>query len=139
VSESVMKKILLLFATFALLLSIIVSIPSVSTFAQNGTKTYENEEFGLTLEHLSEWKPVEPSSFETELVGGRPYVIRMETTRTNRPMVEIDVDKSDSASLEQYVSEQIDGIVSVTPNMNIESNETTHRNSIHTSPLFRRS
>ena len=69
-----------------------------------------------------------------ELVGGRPYVIRMElpssleddvSTRTNRPMVEIDVDKSDSASLEQYVSEQIDGIVSVTPNMNIESNETT--------------
>jgi hypothetical protein len=59
-------------------ISIILSIPSVSTFAQNGTETYENEEFGFTLEYPTEWKPEEPSSFETELVGGRPYVIRME-------------------------------------------------------------
>jgi eukaryotic-like serine/threonine-protein kinase len=103
-----------------------------NTFAQEEFEAYENEEFGFTLEHPSNWEVTEPSSYEIQLVGHRPYAIRMElpssleddvATRTNRPMVEIGTDTSDSNSLEQYVSERIDAIVSYATNIN--SNETT--------------
>ena len=115
-----------------IVISIIVSIPSVSTFAQNGTETYENDEFGFAFEHPSNWKVEEPSPNVISL-SGKPPIIEMKlpstleddvSTRLNRPQVNVAVD-SHSGPLEQYVSEQIDGIVSVTPNMNIESNETT--------------
>ena len=68
------------------------------------------------------------------MIGHRPYVIRMElpssleddiSTRTNRPMVEIGIEESESDSLDQYVSEQIDELVRFTPNMNVETNKTT--------------
>jgi len=97
-------------------------------------ETYESKEFGFTLEHPSDWQVEEPSIYEIELIGHRPYSIRMElpssleddiATRTNRPMVEIGMDTSDSNSLEQYVSEQIDSTISFTPDVNINTNETT--------------
>jgi hypothetical protein len=105
-----------------------------NTFAQEEFEAYENEEFGFTLEHPSNWEVTKPSSYETQLVGHRPYVIRMElpssleddvATRTNRPMVEIDMDSSNSIPLEQYVSEQIDRTISFTPSADINTNETT--------------
>jgi hypothetical protein len=51
-----MEKVSVIFAIFALLTSIIVTIPSERTFAQNETETYENDEFGFAFEHPSNWK-----------------------------------------------------------------------------------
>jgi hypothetical protein len=56
-----MKKILLLFATFALLLSIIVSIPSVSTFA-----VYLSTIIGILLVFLLLSSPVHASTNDEE-------------------------------------------------------------------------
>jgi HSP20 family molecular chaperone IbpA len=114
--------------------SYLVSASTAQIFAQEEFEIYRSEEFGFAVEHPSDWKAEEPSSYEIELIGHRPYVIRMElpssleddiSTRTNRPQVTIDMERSDSGSLEQYVSEQIDRTVSITPNMDIKSNETT--------------
>lgn len=97
-------------------------------------ETYESKEFGFTIEHPSDWQPKEPGSFEIELVGHRPYITRMElpsnleddiSTRTNHPTVEIDVEEPNSDSLDQYVSEQIDELVTFTPDTNVETNKTT--------------
>ena len=46
------------------------------------------------------------------------------STRLNRPQVSVAVD-SNSDSLEQYVSKQIDGTIAVSPYLNAESNKTT--------------
>lgn len=108
--------------------------PLTGSNAVGEFETYESKEFGFTIEHPSDWQPEEPSSFEIEMVGHRPYIIRMELpssleddifTRTNRPMVEIGVEESDSDSLDQYISEQIDELVTFTPNTNVETNKTT--------------
>lgn len=109
-----------------------VTISTANIFTQDEFETYENEEFGFAIEYSSDWKPETLSSFEIEMVGYVPYIIKFElpgslnddvNVRKWRPAVTIGVDSlQGSTSLEDYVSERIDNLAF--SDSNINSNET---------------
>jgi hypothetical protein len=74
----VIKNFLVANVTIMSVISYSLTISAANIFAQDNLEIFENEEFGFALEYPSDWKAEAPSSFEIEMVGHVPYVIKIE-------------------------------------------------------------
>jgi hypothetical protein len=62
-----------------LILVLAFGVNTITVFGQAAqTNTYENDEFGFSLQHPSDWEEIEPSSAEIQLIGSVPYIIKFQ-------------------------------------------------------------